>query len=117
MNKHRVRGGGTNRVAIAPFQSRTSDHPAVVCGEPASHELEPGESVRVVERVPSGHLGDVLRRVKVIAILERHAKFEREKFTDGGLTAARYAHHYYPGGAAHRSAPYQLWTVPSASRL
>jgi hypothetical protein len=48
--------------------------------------LQPGQAIFVVQRLASGHFGDVLRRMKVVSVEKGIIQAPRQGATDGRLT-------------------------------
>ena len=61
--------------------------------QPAAHVVEPRPPVGIVQRDAGGHLGDVGRRVQVIALTERPAETFGKGQSDRGLPRPGHAHH------------------------
>ncbi|BFO20157.1 hypothetical protein SHKM778_65450 [Streptomyces sp. KM77-8] len=94
MHEDHAGRGRSQPVAVRPLQRRGADHPAESgpAVRPVADGVQPGPPVVIGERGTGRHLGDVGRRVEVVALGVRDAEPGREQGTDGGLARARDAH-------------------------
>jgi hypothetical protein len=90
-----VRCVAAELVAVLPPERGAAHHAAVGVGgvEPLPDRLEPRLPVVVVQRLASGHLRDVGRRVEVVGVRERHPQALGEGRADGRLAGTGHPHH------------------------
>ncbi len=84
-------------VAIGALQRRTSDHcPFTGFANPidlVGNRLQPGPAILIGQRMAGAHLGHIGGGMKPVAILESPAQPFGQRFADGALAGAGYAHH------------------------
>ena len=99
-----VRSPASEEIAIAALECRAGNHaglaglpPAV---DPVRDLFKPGPPVPVVERMSGVHLGDVRRRMEVVAFLEGPTESISERLCDRRLARSRNTHDHEDGSNA-----------------